>query len=98
MRVLLVIVFILALNYQKDKIYPMEPVSNVVIEECIYKLQGLLGAEGTSKPVPVQSTTATSATSSSTPAVAGIPQLDANLALCLAKANSICPELTKLVP
>ena len=57
-----------------------------VINECINKLQGLLGNNGNS------SQTASNAHkgSSSQPSALSIPAFDSNFAKCLDKANAVC--------
>jgi hypothetical protein len=60
--------------------------SDAVIEECINKLQGLLGGAKT-----------TGQSSGAHPKAVSIPQFDHEFAKCLDKAKSIGPELTKLV-
>ena len=52
--------------------------SEAVIEECINKLQGILGGSA-SQPT------------SSKPSSVVISQFDSNFAKCLEKAQSICP-------
>ena len=60
----------------------MDQKSVAVISEVIAKLQGLMG---------------TSAGTSSGPTAASLPEFDANLAKCIQKADTISPQLVKLV-
>lgn len=60
----------------------MDNKSDFVIEECINKLQGLLGNSSSYTP-----------SSSNAPKAVAIGQFDANYATCLDKAKTLCPEL-----
>ena len=57
--------------------------SDAVIEECINKLQGLIGVSSSSSPSPVAS--------SGQPKSVNIAQFDSKFAHCIEKANSLGP-------
>lgn len=63
-----------SINFKLSEDISMNNNSDAVIEECINKLQGLLGSSGTPS------------SSSDQPRAAVITQFDANLAKCLERA------------
>ena len=75
-------VFHYSINFKLSEDISMDNKSDFVIEECINKLQGLLGNNSSSAP-----------SSSNAPKAANISQFDVNYSACLGKAKAVCPEL-----